>query len=98
MPGPHAALATPGGVLRLPIVGIVKDWSDQLGTILCGAASANACEQVDTGGYQVTTTLDWSMQQTVEKWLEAAGPAPDQKEPRPPLAPAPGRPRHSVQR
>ena len=45
---------------------------DQLGTILCGAASANACEQVDTGGYQVTTTLDWSMDQTVAKWPGAA--------------------------
>ncbi len=27
-------LPTPGGLLHLPIVGIVKDWSDQLGTIL----------------------------------------------------------------
>ena len=27
-------IPTPGGLLRLPVVGIVKDWSDQLGTIL----------------------------------------------------------------
>jgi putative ABC transport system permease protein len=27
-------IPTPGGSLRLPVVGIVKDWSDQLGTIL----------------------------------------------------------------
>ena len=27
-------IATPTGLLRLPVVGIVKDWSDQLGTIL----------------------------------------------------------------
>ena len=65
---------------------IQRQVRDQLGTILCGAASANACEQVDTGGYQVTTTLDWSMQQTVEKWLEAAGRGPDQEEPGAPLA------------
>jgi len=43
----------------------------QLGTLLCGADNADSCEAVDTGGYTVTTTLDWSMQQTVEKWLYA---------------------------
>ena len=32
--GETIALATPAGMLRLPIVGIVEDWSDQLGTIL----------------------------------------------------------------
>jgi membrane peptidoglycan carboxypeptidase len=44
----------------------------QLGTLLCGADSADNCEAVDTGGYTVTTTLDWGMQQTVEKWLYAS--------------------------
>jgi membrane peptidoglycan carboxypeptidase len=43
----------------------------QLGTLLCGADGADNCEAVDTGGYTVTTTLDWDMQQTVEKWLYA---------------------------
>ena len=44
----------------------------QLGALLCGADSAETCEAVDTGGYQVVTTLDWKMQQTVEKWLYAS--------------------------
>jgi membrane peptidoglycan carboxypeptidase len=53
---------------------------DQLGSILCGPDSASQCEKVDTGGYRVTTTLDWSMQQTVEKWLYAAARAPNLKD------------------
>jgi membrane peptidoglycan carboxypeptidase len=44
----------------------------QLGAILCGADSADNCPAVDTGGYQVVTSLDWTMQQTVEKWLYAS--------------------------
>ena len=44
----------------------------QLGALLCGEANADTCEKVDTGGYQITTTLDWKMQQTVEKWMYAA--------------------------
>ncbi len=32
--GDRLAIPTPRGLLRLPVVGIVKDWSDQLGTIL----------------------------------------------------------------
>jgi penicillin-binding protein 1A len=48
----------------------------QLGTILCGPDDADTCEAVDTGGYQVTTTLNWNMQQIVEKWTYAAGRAP----------------------
>jgi membrane peptidoglycan carboxypeptidase len=55
----------------------------QLGAILCGADSADSCEQVDTGGYQVTTTLDWSMQQTVEKWLYASTRVTQLKSPTP---------------
>ncbi|MEO5704386.1 MAG: transglycosylase domain-containing protein [Candidatus Limnocylindrales bacterium] len=45
---------------------------DQLGALLCGEESADTCEAVDTGGYQITTSLDWKMQQTVEKWMYAA--------------------------
>jgi penicillin-binding protein 1A len=48
----------------------------QLSSILCGEENAETCEQVDTGGYQVTTTLNWSYQQIVEKWLKAAARAP----------------------
>jgi len=40
------------------------------------------CPQVDTGGYKVTTTLDWKMQQTVEKWTYAAARATNAKDPR----------------
>ncbi len=48
----------------------------QLGAILCGADSADNCQAVDTGGYQVTTTLNWQYQQVVDKWVYAAGRAP----------------------
>ncbi|MBI2781763.1 MAG: transglycosylase domain-containing protein [Chloroflexi bacterium] len=44
----------------------------QLGALLCGEANADTCQKVDTGGYKITTTLDWKMQQTVEKWMYAA--------------------------
>jgi membrane peptidoglycan carboxypeptidase len=44
----------------------------QLGAILCGPANADNCPRVDTEGFQVTTTLDWKMQQTAEKWVKAA--------------------------
>ncbi|HEX8940696.1 MAG TPA: transglycosylase domain-containing protein [Candidatus Limnocylindrales bacterium] len=50
----------------------------QLGEILCGPAAADQCEKVDTGGYTVTTTLDWTMQQSAERWLKAAAIAPNQ--------------------
>jgi membrane peptidoglycan carboxypeptidase len=48
----------------------------QLGAILCGAENADSCEKVDTGGYKIVTTLDWKMQQTVEKWLYVAARVP----------------------
>jgi membrane peptidoglycan carboxypeptidase len=44
----------------------------ELGALLCGEEKADSCEAADTGGYQITTTLDYKMQQTVEKWLYAA--------------------------
>src|SRR4051794_19184697 len=52
----------------------------QLGALLCGAADAETCEKVDTGGYHVTTSLDWKMQQTAEKWVYAAARAPNRKD------------------
>ena len=55
----------------------------QLGAILCPEVPADQCDKIDTGGYQVTTTLDWKMQATVEKWLYAAAGRPE-----PPRAPA----------
>ncbi len=51
----------------------------QLGTILC-PSSPDACEQVDTGGYKVITTLDFRLQALAEKWTKAAGIAPNQKD------------------
>jgi penicillin-binding protein 1A len=44
----------------------------QLADLLCGQGTDPAdCEAVDTGGYKVVTTLDWTMQQSAEKWLKA---------------------------
>jgi membrane peptidoglycan carboxypeptidase len=40
------------------------------------------CEKVDTGGYRVTTTLDWDMQKIAEKWVYVAARAPQAKDPR----------------
>jgi penicillin-binding protein 1A len=34
------------------------------------------CTEVDTGGYRVTTTLDWDMQKITEKWVYVAARAP----------------------
>ncbi|MHB8397522.1 MAG: transglycosylase domain-containing protein [Candidatus Limnocylindrales bacterium] len=53
----------------------------QLGAILCGPANADNCPAIDTGGYQVTTTLNWKMQQSAEKWTKAAGIAPNSPNP-----------------
>jgi membrane peptidoglycan carboxypeptidase len=50
----------------------------QLGTVLC-PSTPDACEQVDTGGYKVITTLDYRLQAVAEKWVKAAGIAPNQK-------------------
>ncbi len=51
---------------------------DELGQIVCGSSQ---CEAIDTGGYQVITTLDYTMQQTVEKWVYAAAIAPNASNP-----------------
>ena len=48
----------------------------ELGKLLCGEENAETCELVDTGGYRVITTVDMDMQASVEKWLKAAGRAP----------------------
>ncbi len=49
---------------------------DELGQILCGDSQ---CQQIDTGGYQVITTLDYRMQRIVEKWVYAAAIIPNAK-------------------
>ncbi|HEX2754597.1 MAG TPA: transglycosylase domain-containing protein, partial [Candidatus Limnocylindrales bacterium] len=48
-----------------------------LAAILCPDVPADQCNDIDTGGFRVTTTLDWKMQATVEKWLYAAARAPN---------------------
>jgi membrane peptidoglycan carboxypeptidase len=40
------------------------------------------CEEVDTGGYRVTTTLNWDMQKIAEKWVFVAARAPQANNPR----------------
>ena len=47
---------------------------DELGQLLCGTTQ---CQKIDTGGYTVYTTLNYSMQQTVEKWAYAAAVIPN---------------------
>ena len=55
---------------------LVEQVRKELGRILCGEENAEICEAVDTGGYQVISTIDMKMQASVEKWLMAAGRAP----------------------
>ena len=50
---------------------------EQLASILCPGESVDQCEEVDTGGFRVTTTLDYKMQQTTEKWVYAASRIPN---------------------
>ena len=78
---------------------------ETLSAIVCPDTPTD-CPRVDTGGYRVTTTLDWKMQQKVEKWVFAAARAPNCQEPtngpaqpqdpdrRVGLDPGPARPSH----
>jgi penicillin-binding protein 1A len=52
----------------------------ELAGIICGTDTANGCEKLDTGGYKVVTTLDWRMQQVVDKWLYVAARTPHLKD------------------
>jgi len=54
---------------------------DELASILCPDTPAD-CEKVDTGGYRVTTTLDWGMQKIAEKYTYVAARAPHSSNPR----------------
>jgi membrane peptidoglycan carboxypeptidase len=53
----------------------------ELARILCDG-DVNDCPELSTGGYHVTTTLDYRMQRIVEKWLYAAAIVPNRKDPR----------------
>ncbi|HEX9044565.1 MAG TPA: transglycosylase domain-containing protein [Candidatus Limnocylindrales bacterium] len=48
----------------------------ELAAILCGSGQ-ESCDRLDNGGYRVTTTLDWNMQRSAEKWVKAAVLAPN---------------------
>ncbi|HLO35038.1 MAG TPA: penicillin-binding transpeptidase domain-containing protein, partial [Candidatus Deferrimicrobium sp.] len=50
---------------------------NQLAEILCPDVPVDQCNDIDTGGFRVTTTLDWKMQATTEKWLYAAARVPN---------------------
>ncbi len=65
-------ILTPLAVQQMKAPHFVWQIRHQLGALLCGEESADTCAAVDTEGYQITTTLDWKMQQTVEKWMYAA--------------------------
>ena len=52
----------------------------QLGQMLCPDSPTN-CPDVDTGGYRVITTLDYTMQKVTEKWVYVAARAPNGKDP-----------------
>jgi membrane peptidoglycan carboxypeptidase len=54
----------------------------QVSGIICGTETTQGCEKLDTGGYHITTTLDWKMQQTVEKWLYVAARTTHLKDPK----------------
>ncbi len=52
-----------------------------LATIVC-PDTPDDCDKVDTGGYRVTTSLDWEMQKITEKWVFVAARAPQSKDTR----------------
>jgi membrane peptidoglycan carboxypeptidase len=54
---------------------------EQMAEILCPDVPVDECKKVDSGGYRVTTTLDWKMQLTTEKWTFVAARAPNAKNP-----------------
>ena len=59
---------------------------NELASIVCPDIPVDQCEKIDTGGYHVTTTLNWTMQAKVQKWLLAAAWVPNHSDPRTALA------------
>ena len=51
---------------------------EELGNLICGEPQ---CEEIDTGGYTVITSLDYRMQRIVEKWVYAAAMVPNANNP-----------------
>jgi peptidoglycan glycosyltransferase len=54
----------------------------ELAGILCPELPVDECEKIDTGGYRVKSTLDWTMQATTEKWVYVAARATNFKDTR----------------
>ncbi len=52
---------------------------DELRQRLCG--DAESCDTLDQGGLRVVTTLDWRIQQSAEKWIQAATLVPHRADP-----------------
>ncbi|MGZ9160770.1 MAG: transglycosylase domain-containing protein [Candidatus Limnocylindrales bacterium] len=52
---------------------------EALAEIICPDDPSD-CDEVDTGGYRVTTSLDWDMQKITEKWVYVASRAPQSKD------------------
>jgi membrane peptidoglycan carboxypeptidase len=71
---------TPPANRRILAPQFVLQARSELGRILCGPDAADKCPQVDSGGYSVTTTLDWRLQRMAEKWTEAGARAPNAKD------------------
>jgi membrane peptidoglycan carboxypeptidase len=59
---------------------------NELASIVCPDVPVDQCEKIDTGGYHVTTTLNWTMQAKVQKWLLAAAWVPNHSNPKSALA------------
>ncbi len=55
---------------------------EELAHILCPELPVDDCDKIDTGGFRVTTTLDWPMQATTEKWVYVASRATNFKDTR----------------
>ncbi len=54
----------------------------ELAGILCPELPVDECDKIDTGGYSVKSTLDWTMQATTEKWVYVAARATNFKDTR----------------
>jgi peptidoglycan glycosyltransferase len=59
---------------------------EQLADILCPGETADFCGKVDTGGFKVTTSLNWDMQVIAEKWVYSAARVVNQSDPEAKLA------------
>ncbi|MGP1674278.1 MAG: transglycosylase domain-containing protein, partial [Candidatus Limnocylindrales bacterium] len=52
---------------------------EALAEIICPDDPSD-CDEVDTGGFRVTTSLDWDVQKITEKWVYVASRAPQSKD------------------